>query len=713
MKTLKYIFSLSLIVIVFFNCTEDDNDLSFVDNVVAPSNVSALFQITQDNTGLVTITPNAENATSYTIKFGDGTGEEVTVKQGESTTRIYTEGTYSVVIEAIGITGLKTEVTKELPVYFRAPENLEVKAEIDSSNPFVLNVSATADYAASFLVYFDTSNTDEEPTILALDETVSFEYLSVGDYTIKVVALSGGTEVTEATQVITIEKPTQLPIDFEIFDATVFQGFGGASNEVIDNPDTNGNSSSKVGKIVKGGPENWAGNVITLSAPIDFSTKKFITMNVWSPRAGGKVVLKLENLTEASTNMEVEATTVGNSTWEEVTFDFSEIDTSKSYQKLVLFFDIGTIGTGSADWTFYIDNIKQTTGPVSNYAPLIFDDFDGNSNITTWAQDASVLTLNTANVFNKGINTSLKVLKYDDNGGQYANIRFDAAGNFDLSTSSTFTLKLYVPSSGLTGSQTNKIQLKLQNGTAAEPWAMQSAIEKNIVLDQWQEITFDFANDGILGSANPLARTDFNRVVLQLNGENNTDHVIGYFDDFAYGSTPPADTAPFATDDFEGNGTITTWAQDGSVVDTAFPIGVLKTGMNYSNTVLKYDDNGSGDYANIRFDVTPNFNLNQKSKFTLKLYVPTSGLTGSQTNKIQLKLQDGTAAEPWVLQTVIEKTIVLDQWQEITFDFASDVVLGQQNPLDRTDFSRIVIQLNGEGNSDKVIGYIDDFKYHN
>ena len=50
---------------------------------------------------------------------------------------------------------------------------------------------------------------------------VSFEYPTVGDYTIRVVALSGGLETTEATVNVTITTPTELPIDFEIFDSTV------------------------------------------------------------------------------------------------------------------------------------------------------------------------------------------------------------------------------------------------------------------------------------------------------------------------------------------------------------------------------------------------------------------------------------------------------------------------------------------------------------
>ena len=542
MKTLKYIFSLAL-VFFFISCTEDDNDLSFVDKVTAPTNVSALFQITQDNTGVVTITPNSEGAVSYNITLGNGTTEPVSIEAGENIVNTYIEGTYTIGVEAVGITGLTTLITQELVVSFKAPENLVVKAEIDAANPFIVNVSATADFAASFLVYFDTSNVDEEPTQLSVGETVSFEYPGVGDYTIKVVALSGGLESSEMIQDVTIEKPTELPIDFEIFDANVFQGFGGASNAIIDNPDTNGNSSAKVGQIVKGGPEVWAGNVITLSAPIDFSSKKAIKMDVWSPRAGGNVILKIENLDDSGIAIEKVATTVGNSSWEEVIFNFTDNEAdliANTYQKLVFFFDFGTVGDASTDWTFYIDNIKQSTPPVSTGVTLLFDSFEGDGNITTWTGDNAGLNTSLSNPYVNANNFSSTVLEYDDTGGQYANIQFTADSKFDLSGGqSVFTLKIYVPSSSISGSQSNQISLKLQNSDlGGNSWQTQTEIVKSIVLDQWQEITFDFENDAFInldgGSPDPIDRTDLDKVVLQLNSENNNDFVIAYIDDFNY-----------------------------------------------------------------------------------------------------------------------------------------------------------------------------------
>jgi hypothetical protein len=51
-------------------------------------------------------------------------------------------------------------------------------------------------------------------------------------------------------------------------------------------------------------------------------------------------------------------TTTKAGEWEELTFDYSAINATKSYQKVVLIFDLGTVGDGSANYTFYFDDIK-------------------------------------------------------------------------------------------------------------------------------------------------------------------------------------------------------------------------------------------------------------------------------------------------------------------------------------------------------------------
>ena len=178
-------------------------------------------------------------------------------------------------------------------------------------------------------------------------------------------------------------------------------------------------------------------------------------------------------------------------------------------------------------------------------AQVIQDDFEGNGNIVAWVGDNCGANPNFSNPFQENINTSSTVLRYHDTGGQFANIRFQRNEKFDLTFSSVFTLKVYVPSNELTGDQPNQVSLKLQNGLLNEPWVTQTEIIKPIALDQWQTLTFDFANDSFNnldgGSGHPRYRIDFDRVLIQVNGENNNDQVVAYFDDFFYETIIPND----------------------------------------------------------------------------------------------------------------------------------------------------------------------------
>ena len=82
-------------------------------------------------------------------------------------------------------------------------------------------------------------------------------------------------------------------------------------------------------------------------------------MKVFSPRVGAKVLLKVENLTNGAVSFEKEVSTTKANAWEELSFDYSAIDASKSYQKVVLIFDLGTVGDGSANFTFLFDDINN------------------------------------------------------------------------------------------------------------------------------------------------------------------------------------------------------------------------------------------------------------------------------------------------------------------------------------------------------------------
>ncbi|SDG58626.1 family 16 glycosylhydrolase [Psychroflexus sediminis] len=174
----------------------------------------------------------------------------------------------------------------------------------------------------------------------------------------------------------------------------------------------------------------------------------------------------------------------------------------------------------------------------NSFSQLLKDDFEGNTTITTWAADDVEMNTGFSNPYPGTQNPSSTVLRYVDNGGVYANIRFTSSAKIILEQNSPFNVDIYVPSSSISGTQPNQISLKLQNKDQAEPWSDQTEIIKPIVLDQWQTVTFNFATDNYVNldpaSPDPLSRTDFNRVVLQVNGENNTDVVTAFIDNFYF-----------------------------------------------------------------------------------------------------------------------------------------------------------------------------------
>ncbi|MGK0389178.1 MAG: beta-glucanase (GH16 family) [Maribacter sp.] len=236
---------------------------------------------------------------------------------------------------------------------------------------------------------------------------------------------------------------------------------------------------------------------------------------------------------------------------------------------------------------------------IISTAQTIQDDFEGNGTITTWFGDDCQINTNFNNPYQQGINTSATVLEYNDISGQYANVQFTSGINLDLSTKNTFSIKIYVPSSELTGGQDNKVSLKLQDGNLNEPWSTQSEIIKPIALNQWQTITFNFLTDNYTNlngdSPAPTLRTDFNRVVIQINGEDNNDLVLAYIDDVDFYLSTPNSSDPIFdnlvwADEFDGNGAI-----DGSkwFHQTQLPLG----GNWYNGEIQHYTDRIENTYV--------------------------------------------------------------------------------------------------------------------
>lgn len=349
-----FIFSL------FVSCTNENEEIN-LDTIQAPTNIDATLSIKQDNSGKVTISPTGEGFTQFKVYFGDATTTPVTLNAGETVEHTYLEGTFQVKIVGTTLNGKTSEKIIPLNVTFFAPTNLVTNIAAIPTNSLGITVQATANFESGFKVYFGESPT-EAPVMFQEGETITHIYNAAGTYQVKVVAITGGVATTEYTQNVTVTVPViiALPLDFE--SATLpysFTNFGGATTVVADNTNSTGiNTSSKVGSLTKANASQvWAGSFIELTNPIDFTTLKKIKMKVWSPQSGIIVKMKLENLGNANINNEKDATVTLANGWQELTFDFTGISLTNTYQRVVVFFAFGNAGTGA---TYYFDDIKQS-----------------------------------------------------------------------------------------------------------------------------------------------------------------------------------------------------------------------------------------------------------------------------------------------------------------------------------------------------------------
>lgn len=653
MKVLKYFFSIAFLLVLAAGCKKEVNDdLSFLATDAAPDKLSAFFDITQDNTGLVTITPNGEGISFYEIYYGDATTTPAKVQPGKATQHVYAEGVYNVKIVGHSITGKITETTKQLTVSFRAPENLEFTITVDPNNNYKVTVTAKAVYETFFRIYWgDVPN--EVPVSFLEGDVVTHTYAAVGTYNIRVVALSGGAATTQLIKPVTIVDPVLLPITFE--SPTVnydFVNFGGGVVTKINNPQSNGiNTSARVGRMVKNAPEVWGGSVITLGTPIDFTLNRVFRMKVFSPRVGAKVLLKVENLTNGGISFEKEtATTVANA-WEDLIFDYSAVNTTNSYQKVVLIFDLGTVGDGSANFTFLFDDIRLTNQlPTSLLTlPVTFDNPLVNYAVSDFGGNVTINDVDPGNAANK-VKKTTKTSGAQTWAGTTIGAGFTSKIPF-TATTTQMSVRVYSPAAGI------RVRLKVEDRTnntrSVETEAM------TLAANTWETLVFDFANQSAGTAAMNLAYTyDMASIFFDFNNAGTGS--VFYWDDVSFlpvNVTPnylalPLDfqstTIAYNFVNFDGG--------NATVINNPFAGGI-----NTSTKVGRMIKSAGQVWGGSLIGLVNPINFSVKKTFKMKVYSPRIGA------KVLLKVEgpNGAAFEKEVLTTTA------NAWEELTFDYSA------------------------------------------
>ena len=526
MKSIKNILSIALVLLVFAGCEKDTfNDLSFLETASAPANLNPFFNITQDNTGLVTITPNGEGATAYDIYYGHGPATAVRVLPGASITHVYPEGVYSVRSVAYGISGKISDTTTQLTVSFRAPENLKVTIKNDLAISKQVNVTATADFAVAYDVYFG-ENATAAPVVGTIGSTVTYKYQNPGTYTIRVVAKSGGVKTTQYTEnfaVTAILQPlSSAPTPPGRISSDVISIFSAAYTNVSTDYfpdwgqasqgsswalfDLNGDKMLQYNKL------SYQGNQI--NSTVDIRNMEYLHMDVWTADDG--LNLETSLISVSSGEKPVTRTLEGNK-WNSI-----DIPISAFKNQGLSVADIHQFKYVGAPWatgTVFIDNVYFYKSPSVSVLPLNFE--SGNlTNITFDAFDGGVTTV-VNNPDNNG-NTSAKVLKLVKGSGQpWAGSKITSSIPFDFTTSTTITAKVWSPRAGL------KLLMKFEDAT---PWPNTTATSEitatTTLANQWETLTFNFSG---LNKA-----VQWNNLVLIMDngtqGDGSSNYTI-YLDD--------------------------------------------------------------------------------------------------------------------------------------------------------------------------------------
>jgi len=663
MKTNKFIIGLFCSLMFLAGCQKDlFNDISFLDSVSSSAKLSALYDITQDNTGVVTITPNGEGATYYQVYYGDNTTTPVKVLPGKNTVHQYAEGVFKVKVVGYNSLGAKTEVTQDLTVSFKAPEDLKVTL---TPNGLAITVDATALYETYYKVFFgDSNNVTPIPFKTFIEgQSITYTYAKAGTYNVKVVALSGGAASSELVKTIKVGKQIDLPIGFDDvnYDYT-FGDFGGAAYSIAADPK---DAANKVMKVVKtAGAEVWAGTTMSTSLglakaiPLK-SGATTMEAKVYSPAAGIKVKLKVEDRTNGNIFVETDAVTTVANTWEVLEFNFANqssntpaINFAKTYDMASIFFDFGNAGSGKV---FYLDDLKMkpAAAVLSQISlPVTFDETTVNYTVTDFGNNATIDAVDPTSSSNK-VKKTTKPNGAETWAGTTIGTPTGFASKIPITSSATkMSVRVYSPAVGL------KIRLKIEDKDDNTKSVETDALTTK--ANEWETMVFDFSNQATGTAALNTAYT-LNKASIFFDFGTTGSGKVFYWDDVQFGVPANANaialpltfessTINYAFTNFDGGAvTIVNNPASGSINTTAKVAKMVKgAGQSWGGSFITLDS---------RIDFSTN------KTFKVKVYSPRVGA------KLLLKVENLTDGNIAFEKEVL--TTKANEWEELTFDYSA------------------------------------------
>jgi hypothetical protein len=495
---------------------------------VAPSNVNATFNITQDNTGLVTITPTAVGAIKFDVDFGDGSEVASGISAGKHVKHTFTEATHSIGITAIGLGNLKTAASVELIVSFKAPQNLVVAMTNSTTISRQVDVVATADYATSF--DFAPGQDGAEVVSANIGETASFKYTAAGTYSVTVTAKGGAIETTSYSQDFEVtalmqpvasaptpkDRPSSSVISvysssYAAQAVTNFNGFpdwgqGGQGSSWAEF-DLNGDKMLQYVNL------SYQGNQFDA---VDLSGMEYVHMDVWTADMDKLELSIIQTAIPQETPIVVDLT---KDEWTSIDIPLSSY--TDLGQAVTAIDQLKYVGTPWAAGSVFIDNVyfykaSEVKLPIRFNQEEKFAGVGGaNVELSTDPDDSSNVT---AKVTNGG------------NDWETAEIMLDVPISITSGGDNKYSVRIYSPDDA-----DHALMMKLEQSGANE------YIELSVPFKGagWNTVNFDFSTITAQAWPNPGAawdgNADFKKLVFFIDGGSSTPGVY-HLDDVAKNS---------------------------------------------------------------------------------------------------------------------------------------------------------------------------------
>lgn len=326
-----------------------------------------------------------------------------------------------------------------------------------------------------------------------------------------------------------------LPVDFESTTISYdFEDFSGGNSTVIPNPNVDAtNGTANTAQMIKSDGEVFGGSFLTLTNPIDFSADRIFKVLVYAPRAGARLLLKVENVDDGAIFFEREDTTSVANAWEELTFDFTQINASQSYSKLVFIFDIGTVGDSSANFTFLFDEIQLVNGgPILDQIdlPITFEDPDVDYTLTDFEGASTSLVADPEDATNTVART-VKPTTAGSVAGTTMSTDNGLATAIPITADETqMSVEVYSPDAGI------PVRLKIED--ANDPTRSVETEATTTTANAWETLVFDFTNEATGTSALDLSYTYSKATIFFNFGTDGATagEKIYFWDNAAFGS---------------------------------------------------------------------------------------------------------------------------------------------------------------------------------